>query len=140
LALIRTLTIVKPDGVEQNNIGDIIRTFEQQGFKIVAMKMLQLTKQQAEGFYAVHRSKKFFDSLTTFMSSGRIVPMVLEGENAIVRLREIMGATDPSQAQPGTLRKQFASSIEHNVSHGSEAPETAAVEISYFFSGLEIVG
>jgi nucleoside-diphosphate kinase len=140
LALIRTLTIVKPDGVEQNNIGDIIRTFEQQGFKIVAMKMLQLTKQQAEGFYAVHRSKKFFDSLTTFMSSGRIVPMVLEGENAIVRLREIMGATDPSQAQPGTLRKQFASSIEHNVIHGSDAPETAAVEISYFFSGLEIVG
>ena len=140
MALIRTLTIVKPDGVEQNNIGDIIRTFEQQGFKIVAMKMLQLTKQQAEGFYAVHRSKKFFDSLTTFMSSGRIVPMVLEGENAIVRLREIMGATDPSQAQPGTLRKQFASSIEHNVIHGSDAPETAAVEISYFFSGLEIVG
>ena len=140
MALIRTLTIIKPDGVEQNNIGDIVRTFEQQGFKIVAMKMLSLTKQQAEGFYAVHRERKFFDSLTTFMSSGRIVVMVLEGENAIARLREIMGATNPSDAQPGTLRKQFASSIERNVIHGSDAPETAAFEISYFFSGLELLG
>lgn len=139
MALTRTFTIVKPDGVEQNNIGDIIRIFEQQGFKIVAMKMLRLTKQQAEGFYAVHRSKGFFDSLTTFMSSGRIVPMVLEGENAIPRLREVMGATDPSKAQPGTIRKQFATSIERNVIHGSDAPETAAFEISYFFSGLKIL-
>ena len=138
MALTRTLTIIKPDGVEQNNIGDIVRIFEQQKFKIVAMKMLRLTKQQAEGFYAVHRGKGFFDSLTTFMSSGRIVPMVLEGENAIPRLREVMGATDPSKAQPGTLRKQFASSIERNVIHGSDAPETAAFEIGYFFSGLEI--
>ncbi len=139
MALTRTLTIIKPDGVEQNNIGDIIRAFEQQRFKIVAMKMLRLTKQQAEGFYAVHRGKKFFDSLTTFMSSGRIVVMVLEAENAIARLREVMGATDPAQAQPGTVRKQFASSIERNVIHGSDAPETAAFEISYFFSEMEIL-
>ena len=133
-----TLTIIKPDGVEQNNIGGIIQIFEQQGFRIVAMKMLHLTKQQAEGFYAVHRSKKFFDSLTTFMSSGPIVVMVLEAENVIERLREIMGATDPAKAAQGTLRRQFATSIERNVIHGSDAPETAAFEISYFFSGLEI--
>ena len=139
MAITRTLTIVKPDGVAQNNIGDIIQTFEQRGFKIVAMKMLHLSKQQAEGFYAVHRGKKFFDSLTTFMSSGRIVVMVLEADNVIVRLREVMGATDPAQAQPGTIRKQFATSIERNVIHGSDAPETAAFEISYFFGGLEIL-
>jgi nucleoside-diphosphate kinase len=139
LALTRTLTIIKPDGVEQNNIGEIIRIFEQQRFKIVAMKMLRLTKQQAEGFYAVHRGKNFFDSLTTFMSSGRIVVMVLEGENVIPRLREVMGATNPAQAGPGTLRKLYASSIERNVIHGSDAPETAAFEISYFFSQMEIV-
>lgn len=139
MAITRTLTIIKPDGVEQNNIGDIIRAFEQQRFKIVAMKMLRLTKQQAEGFYAVHRGKKFYDSLTTFISSGRIVVMVLEAENAIVRLREIMGATNPAQAQAGTLRKQFASSIERNVIHGSDAPETAAFEISYFLSEMEIL-
>jgi len=140
LPLTRTLTIIKPDGVEQKNIGDIIRIFEQQGFRIVAMKMLSLSKQQAEGFYAVHREKKFFDSLTSFMSSGRIVVLVLEGDNAIMRLREIMGATNPEQAQAGTIRKQFASSIERNVIHGSDAPETAAFEISYFFSGLELLG
>jgi len=139
LAITRTLTIVKPDGVEQNHVGDLIRAFEQQRFKIVAMKMLRLTKQQAEDFYAVHRSKKFFDSLTTFMSSGRIVVMVLEAENVIPRLREVMGATNPSEAQPGTLRKQFATSIERNVIHGSDAPETAAFEISYFFSEIEIL-
>ena len=140
MPLTRTLTIIKPDGVEQKNIGDIIRIFEQQGFRIVAMKMLSLSKQQAEGFYAVHREKKFFDSLTSFMSSGRIVVLVLEGDNAIMRLREIMGATNPEQAQAGTIRKQFASSIERNVIHGSDAPETAAFEISYFFSGLELLG
>ena len=102
--------------------------------------MLRLSKKQAEGFYAVHRDKKFFDSLTTFMSSGRIVVMVLEAENAIERLRQVMGATDPAQAQPGTLRKQFASSIERNVIHGSDAPETAAFEISYFFGEMKILG
>jgi len=140
LALTRTLTIIKPDGVEQKNIGDVIKSFEHQGFKIVAMKMLHLSKKQAEGFYAVHREKGFFDSLTTFMSSGRIVVMVLEAENVIARLREVMGATNPANAAPGTIRKQFATSIEHNVIHGSDAPETAATEIAYFFNQLEIVG
>jgi nucleoside-diphosphate kinase len=139
LAHTRTLTIIKPDGVEQNHIGDIVRLFEQNHLKIVAMKMLRLTQQQAEGFYAVHRDKKFFDSLTTFMSSGRVVVMVLEGENVIPRLRELMGATDPAKADPWTIRKQFASSIERNVIHGSDAPETAAFEIGYFFSELEIM-
>lgn len=140
MAVTRTLTIIKPDGVAQNNIGDVIKTFEENQFKIVAMKMLHLTKQQAEGFYAVHRERPFFDSLTTFMSSGRVVVMVLEGENVIPRLREVMGATNPANAAPGTIRKRFASSVERNVVHGSDAPETAAVEIAYFFSEMEIVG
>jgi nucleoside-diphosphate kinase len=139
VAVSRTLTIIKPDGVAQNNIGDIVRAFEQEKFKIIALKMLRLTKEQAEGFYAVHRSKPFFGSLTDFMSSGRIVVMVLEAENAIERLRALMGATNPANAQPGTLRKQFATSVEHNVIHGSDAPETAAVEIAYFFSQLELL-
>ncbi len=138
MANTRTLTIIKPDGVEQNNIGDVVRLFEQNKLKIVAMKMLHLTKQEAEGFYAVHRDKKFFDSLTAFMSSGRVVVMVLEGENVIARLRDLMGATNPANAGPGTVRKQFATSIERNVIHGSDAPETAAFEIAYFFSELEI--
>jgi nucleoside-diphosphate kinase len=140
LALTRTLTIIKPDGVEQNNIGDVIRVFEQNKLKIVAMKMLHLTKKQAEGFYAVHRDKKFFASLTEFMSSGRVVVMVLEGEDVIPRLRELMGATNPANANPGTIRKLYATSIERNVIHGSDAPETAAFEIGYFFSGLELLG
>ena len=139
MALTRTLTIIKPDGVEQNNIGDVIRVFEHNKLKIVAMKMLHLTKKQAEGFYAVHRDKKFFASLTEFMSSGRVVVMVLEGEDVIPRLRELMGATNPANANPGTIRKQFATSIERNVIHGSDAPETAAFEIGYFFSGLELL-
>lgn len=139
MATTRTLTIVKPDGVEQNNIGDVVQAFEKNQFKIVAMKMIHLSKQEAEGFYAVHRSRPFFSSLTDFMSSGRIVVIVLEAENAIERLRTLMGATNPAQAQPGTIRKQFASSIERNVIHGSDAPETAATEIAYFFSQLEIL-
>ncbi|OFV92237.1 MAG: nucleoside-diphosphate kinase [Acidobacteria bacterium RIFCSPLOWO2_02_FULL_61_28] len=139
MAVTRTLTIIKPDGVAQNNIGDVLRTFEENKFKIVAMKMLRLTKQQAEGFYAVHRGKPFFESLTTFMSSGRIVVMVLEGEDAINRLRAVMGATNPANAAEGTLRKRFATSIEHNIIHGSDAPDTAAFEIGYFFSEMEIV-
>ena len=138
LPLTRTLTIIKPDGVEQNVVGEIIRAFEQNQFRIVAMKMLRLTKAQAEGFYAVHRSKPFFDSLTTFMSSGRIVVMVLEAENVIERLRALMGATNPASAAAGTLRQRFATSIEHNVIHGSDAPETAAFEISYFFNQMEL--
>ena len=139
MAVTRTLTIIKPDGVAQNNIGDVLRTFEENQFKIVAMRMLRLTKQQAEGFYAVHRGKPFFESLTTFMSSGRIVVMVLEGEDAINRLRAVMGATNPANAAEGTLRKRFATSIEHNIIHGSDAPDTAAFEIGYFFSEMEIV-
>ena len=139
MALTRTLTIIKPDGVAQNNIGDILRAFEENQFKIVAMKMLRVTKQQAEGFYAVHRGKSFFDSLTTFMSSGRVVVMVLEAEDVINRLRAVMGATNPVNAAEGTLRKRFATSIEHNVIHGSDAPETAAFEIGYFFSEMEIL-
>ncbi|MBI2816432.1 MAG: nucleoside-diphosphate kinase [Acidobacteria bacterium] len=138
MATTRTLTIIKPDGVQQHNIGDIIHAFEQHQLKIIAMKMLHLTKNQAEGFYAVHRDRPFFDSLTTFMSSGRVVVMVLGGDNVITRLRELMGATDPAKASAGTLRKQFATSIEQNVIHGSDAPETAAFEISYFFSELDI--
>ena len=139
MAVQRTLTIIKPDGVAQNNVGDILRAFEENQFKIVAMKMLRLTKQQAEGFYGVHRGKGFFDSLTTFMSSGRIVVMVLEAEDVINRLRAVMGATNPANAAEGTLRKRFATSIEHNVIHGSDAPETAAFEIGYFFSEMEIL-
>ena len=135
----RTLTIIKPDGVAQNNIGEVLRAFEENQFKIVAMKMLRLTKQQAEGFYAVHRSRPFFDSLTTFMSSGRIVVMVLEAEDVINRLRAVMGATNPANAAEGTIRKRFATSIEHNVIHGSDAPETAAFEIGYFFSEMDIL-
>ena len=139
MALERTLTIIKPDGVEQNNIGEIIGAFEREKFRVIAMKMLRLTKAEAEGFYAVHRGKPFFDSLTTFMSSGRIIVMVLEADNAIERLRQLMGATTPAQAEPGTLRKRFATSIERNVIHGSDATETAAFEISYFFSARELL-
>ena len=140
MALTRTLTIIKPDGVAQNNVGDILRAFEENRFKIVAMKMLRLTKEQAEGFYAVHRGKPFFDSLTTFMSSGRIIVMVLEADDVINRLRAVMGATNPANAAEGTLRKRFATSIEHNIIHGSDAPDTAAFEIRYFFSEMEILG
>jgi nucleoside-diphosphate kinase len=139
LPVTRTLTIIKPDGVEQNVVGEIIRSFEQNSFRIVAMKMLRLTKTQAEGFYAVHRTKPFFDSLTTFMSSGRIVVMVLEAENVIERLRALMGATNPANAAEGTIRKRFATSIEHNVIHGSDALDTAAFEISYFFTQMDLV-
>jgi len=140
LAVTRTLSIVKPDAVEQGVIGEIVRALEQNQFRIVAMKMLRLTQQQVEGFYAVHRAKPFFDSLTRFMSSGPVVVLVLEGDNAIERLRDLMGATNPANAAPGTLRKQFATSIERNVIHGSDAPETAAFEISYFFSQMELLG
>jgi nucleoside-diphosphate kinase len=139
LAVTRTLTIVKPDGVAQNNIGDIVQAFEQHQFKIIAMKMLRLTKSQAEGFYSVHRERPFFDSLTNFMTSGRVVVMVLEADNVIERLRQLMGATNPANAEPGTLRKQFATSVERNVIHGSDGPDTAEFEISYFFSQMELL-
>jgi nucleoside-diphosphate kinase len=132
--------MIKPDAVAANHVGDIIRIFEQNKLRIVAAKMLHLSRRQAEGFYAVHREKKFFGSLTEFMSSGPMMAMVLEGEDAIPKLRTLMGATDPTKADAGTVRKQFAESIERNAIHGSDAPETAAFEISYFFSGMELAG
>jgi nucleoside-diphosphate kinase len=134
----KTLSIVKPDGVKKNLIGEVIRRFESNGLKIVGLKMIYMNKKEAEGFYAVHRGKPFFESLTTFMSSGPAVVMVLEGQGAISRVRELMGATDPKKANEGTLRRQYADTIEQNIVHGSDAPETASFEIGYFFNGLEI--
>ncbi|MCM2286077.1 MAG: nucleoside-diphosphate kinase [Desulfobacula sp.] len=134
----RTLSIIKPDGVAKNVIGEVIRRFETNGIKIAAMKMLQLTKIQAQGFYAVHKERPFFNSLTDFMTSGPIVVMVLEGEDVIAKNRELMGATNFKDAKEGTIRKDYATDIEKNVVHGSDAPETAAFEIKYFFNGLEI--
>lgn len=139
MAVERTLTILKPDAMEAGHAGDIIRIFERSHFRIVGARLVNLTKKEAEGFYAVHRGKGFFESLTTFMSSGRALAMVLEGENAIARLREVMGATNPANAAPGTIRKLYATSIERNVVHGSDAPETAAFEIAYFFPGIDLV-
>jgi nucleoside-diphosphate kinase len=136
----RTLSIVKPDGVQKHLIGEIIKHFEDHGLKVIGLKMISMDKKEAEGFYAVHRGKPFFESLTTFMSSGPSVVMVLEGEGAISRTRDLMGATDPKQAKEGTLRRQFATNIERNVVHGSDAPETAAFEIKYFFNSLEMFG
>lgn len=134
----RTLSIIKPDGVKKNVIGDVINRFEKNGIKIVAMKMIQLTKSQAQGFYAVHKERPFFDSLTDFMTSGPIVVIVLEGEDVIAKNRKLMGATNFKEADEGTIRKDHASSIEANTVHGSDAPETAAFEIGYFFNDLEI--
>ena len=134
----RTLSIIKPDGVAKNVIGDVIRRFETNGIKIAAMKMLQLTKTQAQGFYAVHKERPFFNSLTDFMTSGPIVVMVLEGKDVIAKNRELMGATNFKDAKEGTIRKDYATDIEKNVVHGSDAPETAAFEIKYFFNDLEI--
>lgn len=135
----RTLTIIKPDAVATGHIGDIIRIFESNDLTIKAARLISLTKQEAEGFYAVHRGKRFFESLTAFMSSGPALAMVLEGEDAIARLRKLMGATNPAHADEGTIRKLYAQNIEHNAVHGSDAPETAAFEISYFFPGIELV-
>jgi nucleoside-diphosphate kinase len=133
----RTLSIVKPDGVQKHRIGEVIKRFEDHGLKVVGLKMISMNKKEAEGFYAVHRDKPFYESVTTFMSSGPAVVMVIEGEGAISKTRELMGATDPKQAKEGTLRYQFASNIERNVVHGSDAPETAAFEIKYFFNSME---
>lgn len=135
----RTLTIIKPDAVKAGHVGDIIKILEANGFRIVAARWLGLSKKEAEGFYAVHRARPFFGSLTEFMSSGPAMPMVLERDNAIARLREVMGATDPAKAAAGTIRKLYAASIEANCIHGSDAPETAAFEIGYFFPGVELV-
>lgn len=134
----RTLSIIKPDGVKKNVVGEVIKRFESNGLRIAAIKKIHMTKAQAEGFYAVHRARPFFGSLTEFMSEGAVVVMVLEGDNAIAKNRELMGATNPKDAAPGTIRKDFAADIERNVVHGSDGPETAAFEIPYFFNALEI--
>jgi len=136
----RTLSLIKPDGVAKNIIGEVIKRFETAGIKIVAMKKMQLTKSQAEGFYAVHKERPFFNSLIEFMTSGPIVAMVLEGEDVIARNRKLMGATNFKDAEEGTIRRDFATDIEKNVVHGSDAPETAAFEIGHFFNDMEIVG
>ncbi len=135
----RTLAIIKPDAVERRVAGKIIQRIEAEGFQIRAMRLVRLSRPEAEGFYAVHRSRPFFASLTEFMSSGPAVVMVLEAPDAIRKWRTLMGATDPAKADPGTLRKEFAQSIERNATHGSDAPDTAAYEIGYFFSGIELV-
>ena len=139
MSIQRTLTIIKPDAVTAGHVGDIIKMFESNQFRIVAARLVNLSKKDAEGFYAVHRSKGFFESLTNYMSSGSALVMVLEGDNAILRLREVMGATNPANAAPGTIRKLYAASIESNAVHGSDAPETAAYEIGYFFPGIDLV-
>ena len=135
----RTLAIIKPDGVSRGIIGEVINRLENNDFKIVAMKLVHLSKKQAEGFYAVHQGRPFFESLTDFMSSGPAVVMMLEGENVIARYRELMGATHYKEAAEGTIRREFATDIEKNVVHGSDAPETASFEMTYFFNSLETV-
>jgi len=135
----RTLAIIKPDAVERRLAGRILQRIEEAGFTIRAMRRVRLTKRAAEGFYHVHRERPFFGSLTEFMSSGPAIVMVLEAPDAIRKWRALMGATDPAKADAGTLRKEFAQSIERNATHGSDAPETAAYEIGYFFSGIELV-
>jgi nucleoside-diphosphate kinase len=136
----RTLSIIKPDGVSRNLIGEVIKRIEGEGLKVVAMKMILLSKQQAKGFYAVHEGKPFFESVTDFMSSGPCVVMILEGKNVIKRYRKLMGATNYKEAEEGTIRHEFATDIEKNIVHGSDSPETANFEIGYFFNKLEIMG
>jgi len=138
MAVERTLSIVKPDGVEKNLIGEVYRRFEQAGLRIVAARMMHLTRTEAEGFYAVHRERPFFGDLCAYMTSGPVVVQVLEGEDAVARNREIMGATDPKKAAPGTIRADLAKSIEENVVHGSDSAENAAREIAYFFAETEL--
>jgi len=138
MALERTFSIIKPDGVEKGIIGRVIGRFEAAGLKPIAIKLKQLSKAEAEGFYAVHKARPFFGSLVEFMTSGPVVLMVLEGEGAIAKNREIMGATDPAKAAAGTIRKDFATDIEKNTVHGSDSPENAKIEVSYFFPEVEI--
>ena len=135
----RTLSIIKPDGVARGLIGEVVKRLEADEIRIIAMKMIHMTKKQAQGFYAVHRERPFFTSLTDFMSSGPAVVMVLEGDDVIARYRKLMGATNYKEAEAGTIRRDFATDIEKNVVHGSDAPETAAFEINYFFNSFEIV-
>jgi nucleoside-diphosphate kinase len=138
MALERTFSIVKPDGVARNLIGEVYRRFEKAGLKIVAAKLVQLSKAEAEGFYAVHKARPFFNDLVSYMISGPVVLQVLEGENAVLKNREIMGATDPKKAAPGTIRADLAESIEANTVHGSDSAENAAIEIAYFFAQTEL--
>ena len=135
----RTLAIVKPDAVANKNVGDIVARIEKEGFRIVGLRLVNLTRQDAEGFYAVHADKPFFGDLTAFMSSGPAVVLCLEADGAIAKWRSVMGATNPENADEGTLRKLFATNIERNAVHGSDAPETAAVELAYFFKGVDLV-
>jgi len=139
VAIERTLAIVKPDAVGRGLLGEILARIHKAGFQIIAIKSLRLTKAEAEGFYAVHRGKPFFAPLTAFMSSGKVVVMVLEAENAIARWRDTMGATDPAKAAPGTIRREFGTDIQNNCTHGSDAPDTAAFEIGYFFAAYELL-
>jgi nucleoside-diphosphate kinase len=139
MTLQRTLAIIKPDAVAAGNIGVIINEIEKNGFQIVALKMLHLTTSQAEGFYAVHRERPFFGSLVEFMTEGPVVTMILQKENAILDWRNLMGATDPGQAEEGTIRKKYGASLQNNATHGSDAEETAAFETRYFFNAMEIV-
>ncbi|RMF11230.1 MAG: nucleoside-diphosphate kinase [Alphaproteobacteria bacterium] len=140
MATERTLSIIKPDATARNLTGAINKMLEEAGLRIVAQKRVKLTREQAEGFYAVHKERPFFNDLCEFMTSGPVVIQVLEGENAIKRNREVMGATNPAEAEEGTIRKTFAENIERNSVHGSDSPENAAIEIAYFFSSIEIVG
>jgi len=139
MAIERTLAIIKPDAVRRGLSGEIISRIHRAKFQIIAIKSLRLTKAEAEGFYAVHRERPFFKDLTEFMGSGKVVVMVLEAENAIMKWRDTMGATDPAKAAPGTIRKELGTSIQNNCTHGSDAPQAAAFEISYFFAGSELV-
>jgi len=138
MAVERTFSIVKPDAVAKNVIGEIVSRFEKNGLKVIASKMLHLTQEQAEGFYAVHKERPFFNDLVAFMMTGPVIVQVLEGENAITKNRELMGATNPAEAEPGTIRSDFADSIEENAVHGSDASETAKQEIAFFFSENEL--
>lgn len=138
MAIERTLSIIKPDAVAKNVIGKIYSRFESAGLNIIAARMMHLSREQAEGFYAVHRERPFFNDLVEFMISGPVIVQVLEGENAIARHREIMGATNPAEAAPGTIRADFASSIDENAVHGSDGPDTAGTEISYFFTAEQL--
>jgi nucleoside-diphosphate kinase len=140
MAIERTLVIVKPDALRKGVAGQVIARFERAGLRILALRLVHLSVAQAEGFYAVHRERPFFGSLTSFMNQGPCIPMVLEGESAVTRVRHLMGATNPAQAAPGTIRKDFAESIEANAVHGSDSPASAAFEIPYFFPGLDLSG
>ena len=139
MAIERTFAIIKPDAVARGQAPEILVRIQKAGFSIRAIKSMRLTREEAEGFYAVHRERSFFGELTTFMSSGKIIAMALEAEGAIAKWRETMGATDPAKAAPGTIRRDFGASIQNNATHGSDAPETAAFELSYFFAGHELL-